>query len=188
MADSVSRVAMRRVAIIASASGNGKTTLARELARRLNIEAIELDALVHGPGWVEISDDQLRAQLEPMLAREVWICDGTYRNKLGDLVLDAADTIIWLDQSIVVWLPRLIRRTYRRIRGGETLWNGNHETLKSAIGTWDALIPYAARTHFRRRRTWPHELSGWPVVRLQSPREVDAFLAGVPGPGSPTSP
>jgi len=53
---------MRKVAIIASASGNGKTTLGRELARRLDVPFVELDALVHGPGWVETPDDQLRAQ------------------------------------------------------------------------------------------------------------------------------
>ena len=52
---------MRRVAIIASASGNGKTTLGRELARRLSVEFVELDALVHGPNWTETSDDELQA-------------------------------------------------------------------------------------------------------------------------------
>ena len=44
---------VRRVAIIASASGNGKTTLGRALAARLGVRFVELDALVHGPGWAE---------------------------------------------------------------------------------------------------------------------------------------
>ncbi|HSN02844.1 MAG TPA: hypothetical protein VLS91_05110 [Acidimicrobiales bacterium] len=184
MSDSLARprpAAMRRVAVIASASGNGKTTLARELARRIGVEAIELDALVHGPHWIETPDDVLRATLEPLLAHEKWVCDGTYRNKLGDLVLEAADTVVWLDQSIQVWLPRLVSRTFRRIRHRETLWNGNHETIRGAIGARDALIPYALRMHFRRRRTWPHELAPWPVVRLRTPSEIDSFLASVPG-------
>jgi shikimate kinase len=48
---------VRRVAIIASASGNGKTTLGRELAARLDVPFVELDALVHGPGWTETPDE-----------------------------------------------------------------------------------------------------------------------------------
>jgi adenylate kinase family enzyme len=62
---------VRRVAIIASASGNGKTTLGRELARRLDVPFVELDALVHGPGWTETPDDELRALIErvPRLLR-----------------------------------------------------------------------------------------------------------------------
>jgi shikimate kinase len=56
---------MRKVAIIASASGNGKTTLGRELAQRMGVEFVELDALVHGPGWTETPDDVLVAQLAP---------------------------------------------------------------------------------------------------------------------------
>jgi shikimate kinase len=37
---------VRRVAIIASASGNGKTTLGRHLARELGVPFVELDALI----------------------------------------------------------------------------------------------------------------------------------------------
>ena len=89
-----------KVAVIASASGNGKTTLGRELALRLGVPFVELDALVHGPGWVETPDDVLRAQVEPIVASDSWVIDGAYRHKLGDLVLDAADVVVWLDLPI----------------------------------------------------------------------------------------
>ena len=99
-----------KVAVIASASGNGKTTLGRELARRLGVPFVELDALVHGPGWVETPDDVLRAQVEPIVASDSWVIDGAYRHKLGDLVLDAADVVVWLDLPIRIWLPSLSRQ------------------------------------------------------------------------------
>jgi adenylate kinase family enzyme len=170
-------MAVRKVVVMASASGNGKTTLGRELARRLGVPFVEMDALVHGPAWVETPTDELRAQVEPIVASEGWVIDGPYRGKLGDLVLEGADVVVWLDLPIRIWMPRLIRRTVRRIRGREELWNGNKETLASALWGRDSLVAFAVRSHFRRRRDYPKALAQWPVVRLRSPAEVERFLA-----------
>jgi len=170
---------MRRIAIIASASGNGKTTLGRELARRLAVPFVELDALVHGPGWAETPDDVLRAQLEPVLAMDGWVIDGTYWRKLGDLVLNASDTVVWLDLPVRVWFARLVRRSWRRLGGREPLWNGNRETVRGLVWGGESLFGYALRTHFARRRAWPAELARYPVVRLRSPDEVERFLAAI---------
>jgi shikimate kinase len=167
---------VRRVAVIASASGNGKTTFGRELARRLDVQFVELDELVHGPGWTETPDDELRALVEPVLTAEGWVIDGGYQRKLGTLVLDAADAVVWLDLPIRVWLPRLARRTWRRLRRREVLWNGNRESLASAIWGRESLIVWAFRSHFRSRRHWPHALSQHRVIRLTTTAEVDAFL------------
>lgn len=168
---------MRRVAVIASASGNGKTTVGRQLAAIMDVTFVELDALVHGPNWTETPDDELRAMLEPVVAGDGWVIDGGYRGKIGNLVLDGADTVVWLDLPVRVWLPRLIRRTVRRLRGAEELWNGNRESLKSAIWGRDALIPFALRMHRQRRRTYPERLAAFPTVRLRTPAEVDRFLS-----------
>ena len=168
---------MRRVAVIASASGNGKTTFGRTLGERLGVPFVELDALVHGPGWTETPDEELRAQVEPIVARDGWVVDGTYQRKLGDLVLRSADAVVWLDLPMRVWLPRLARRTWRRVRGRERLWNDNRETLRTAVWGRDSLFGYALRTHFRRRREWPSRLAAYPVVRLRTPADVERFLA-----------
>ncbi len=98
----------------------------------------------------------------PILADESWVIDGVYRHKLGGLVLDAADQIVWLDLPIRVWLARLLRPTPRRLVRGEELWNGNRESLGSAFGDRDLLIVSALRTHRQRRRDWPASL---PAVR-----------------------
>jgi adenylate kinase family enzyme len=170
---------LRRVAILASASGNGKTTLGRELARRLDVPFHELDALHHGPGWTEATADVLRARVEPLVAEDAWVVDGAYRGKLGDLVLEHADLVIWLDLPLRVWLPRLLRRTVRRVVRREELWNGNRENLRNVLFSRDSLILYALRSHFRHRRSYPVVLSSYEVVRLRSPREVERWLASV---------
>jgi adenylate kinase family enzyme len=168
---------VQKVVVIGSASGNGKTTLARELARRLDVPFVELDALVHGPGWAETPDDELRAQLEPVLALDGWVIDGSYRGKLGRLVLDSADVVVWLDLPIRVWLPRLVRRTLRRIRRREELWNGNRESLATAFWGRDSLVLWSLRSHVRRRREWAQAFSDLNVVRLRTPAEVEQLLA-----------
>jgi adenylate kinase family enzyme len=167
---------MRKVAVIASASGNGKTTFGSELARRLDVPFVELDALVHGPGWVEASAHELRAKVKPIAASDGWVIDGTYQRKLGDLVLRAADVVVWLDLPIRIWLPRLVRRTVRRIFRREELWHGNRESLLTAVWGHESLFAWALRSHFRRRREWPKALAGYPVVRLRTASDVEAFL------------
>jgi adenylate kinase family enzyme len=174
---------VRKVAVIASASGNGKTTLGRELAARMQVPFVELDALVHGPGWAETPDAALRAEVEPIVAGSGWVIDGTYPRKLGDLVLESADLIVWLDLPLRVWLPRLARRTWRRIRRREELWNGNRESVRAALWGRESLFAYAFRGHFRRRREWPGQLAERPVIRLRTTSEVERFLAAGPDAG-----
>jgi adenylate kinase family enzyme len=162
--------------ILASASGCGKTTTGRALAERLGLPFVELDSLVHGPGWTETPDDELRRLVEPLLAEPGWVVDGSYSRKLGSMVLDAADMVVWLDLPIRVWLPRLVRRTARRISLREELWNGNRETLRGAVWGRESLFVWAFRSHVRRRRSYPRTLAPYDVVRLRTPDEVKRWL------------
>jgi adenylate kinase family enzyme len=168
---------VRRVAIVATASASGKTTLGRELARRLDVPFVELDALHHGPGWTEATAEELRAKVEPLVEGEAWVIDGGYWGKIGDLVLRNADTVVWLDLPVRVWLPRLIRRTVTRLARREELWSGNRETIRNVFLSRDSLIWYALRNHPRHRRLYPERLAAYDVVRLRSRKEVAQWLA-----------
>ena len=170
---------MRRIAVLASASGNGKTTLGRALAEKLGVPFYELDALHHGPNWTEASPDELRAKVEPIVESDGWVIDGAYRGKLGDLVLERAELVVWLDLPMRVWLPRLVRRTVLRIVRREELWSGNRERLRTALHPHDSVVFYALRGYRRRRRRYASELARFPLVRLRSPEEVDRFLNGL---------
>jgi adenylate kinase family enzyme len=167
---------MRRVVIISTASGNGKTTVGRALAERLGVPFHELDALHHGPNWTEATAEELRAKVEPLVAGDAWVIDGAYRGKLGDLVPERADAVVWLDLPIRVWLPRLLRRTARRVIHREELWNGNRERLRDVLYPPHSVVYYALRHHRERRRKYPSELARFPVVRLRTSADVDAFL------------
>jgi len=170
---------MRRVAVVTSASGNGGTTFARALAEQLGVPFVELDALNHGPGWVEATAEELHARVAPIVATEFWVIDGSYRGKLGDLVLERADIVVWLDLPMRVWLPRLLRRTFGRIVRKEELWSGNRETLRGAFAGRDALIPWSLRHYRRRRRVYPESLGRFNLVRLRTLDEIERFLRNV---------
>ena len=159
-----------------SAAGSGATTLGRELARRLDLPFHELDALHFGPGWTEATPEDFRATVAPLLAEASWVVDGGYWGKLGDIVLERADLVVWLDLPRRIWLPRLLRRTIRRIIRRETLWSGNRETLRGAFFSRDSLLLYALRNVDRRRRDYPGRLARFNHVRLRSPREIARWL------------
>jgi adenylate kinase family enzyme len=91
----------RRISI-QGISGSGKTTLGRALKRQMGIPHLETDALVHGPGWTETPDPELHALVEPLVLSERWVIDGDYRRKLGTLVLQHADTVVWPDLPLRV--------------------------------------------------------------------------------------
>lgn len=170
----------RRVSI-QGISGSGKTTLGRELARRLSLRHLETDALVHGPNWAETPDGELRELVSEVICEDRWVIDSDYRRKLGTLVLEHADTAVWLDLPLHVCLHRLWNRTARRIRGDERLWNDNTESWRTALVGWDSLFVYAVRKHFTQRRRLPRlfaepQLAHLTVVRLRSAAEVNRWL------------
>jgi adenylate kinase family enzyme len=166
---------MKRVAVVASASGSGKTTAGRALAKALGVPFVELDAIHHQAGWIELDATELRRRVEPIVEGDSWVVDGVYRSKLGDLVLERADTVVWIDLPRRVWLPRLVRRTFARLVLRQELWNGNKESLRGVLGS-DSLFRYALHTEPRRRQRYPHELARFRVARLRTQAEVDAFL------------
>jgi adenylate kinase family enzyme len=162
-------------------SGSGKTTLARRVAAALDVPFVETDALVHGPGWSETGDAELRELLRPTVEGDRWVIDSDYRRKLGTYVLEHADTVVWLDLPLRTCLRRLWGRTIPRIRDQQELWNGNTESWRDAFGGRDSLFVYAIRKHVSQRRTLPGllarpGLAHLEVVRLRTPAAVAAWL------------
>jgi len=160
-------------------SGSGKSTFSRELADRLGVPYLEIDAIHHGPNWTEASAEELQACIRKFMAsaRDGWVIDGNYESKLGDLVLGAADKIVWLDPPLRVALRRLWRRTVTRIRGQVELWGGNRESWRGGFWGRDSLFAWTLRSWLRHRRQWPRKFAGDPrVVRLRSADEARRWL------------
>ncbi len=165
--------------VIKGTSGAGKSTFGRALAERLNLPYIELDGLYHGANWSEPTSEVFRAQVRQVMdaAPTGWVIDGNYDSRLGDLVVNEADTVIWLDLPLPLKLWRLWRRTVPRIRDQTELWNGNHESWRGAFVGGESLFAWTIRTHVRHRREWPTRFGqDGRLVRLRSDAEARRWL------------
>jgi len=173
---------VRRVAVVGT-SGSGKTTFAVQLAARLGVPRIELDALHWQPGWVASEVELFRDRVRTAIAQDAWVSDGNY-SAVRPIVFERADTIVWLDLPLRTCLWRVIARTARRARSREDLWgSGNRESWRKQIGR-DSLIWWLLTTHRRRRREYEQRfadpaLAGLRVLRFRSSGEADRWLATI---------
>ncbi len=161
-------------------SGSGKTTLAREIARHLGINHIELDELHFGPNWTEVPNEVMQQRLIGALTEDCWVVDGNY-GFLRDYIWSRAETVVWLNFGLPVIMARLTRRTFKRIFRHEELWHGNRESLRMALMSRDSILLWALTTYRRRRKEYSY-LSANPryahlnFVELHTPRQVREWL------------
>jgi adenylate kinase family enzyme len=161
-------------------SASGKSIFAAELARRLDLPYVELDALHwDNPNWAEPTAEEFYARVREAIDAhpDGWVIDGNYERKLGDTLIDQADTIVWLDLPLGLKLRRLARRTRQRIGGRVELWGGNRERWRDVLWGRESLLWWMLKTHFRHRREWPQRFAGDPrLVRLRSIEEARRWL------------
>ncbi len=142
---------MRRVSVVGN-TGSGKTRLAKQLAARLGVPHLELDAIFHQPNWTPLPTDEFRARVAAVVADDAWVVDGNY-SSVRDLVWQRADTVVWLDvpRGTVMW--QVVARTLRRMASGEELWNGNRERWQFCSHKDESIIAWAWSNHakFRNR-------------------------------------
>ena len=167
---------MRRVAVI-GCGGSGKTTLANELARRLEIPVVHIDShywqLVDGE-QVESTPEQWTACHRQLIAKDAWVMDGM---KLGvlDERLARADTVIYLDLPTRACLSGIVRRRLHH-RG----------QLRPDLGVYDRITWEFLRWvwFFRRRqrRVLVGKLADFEgqTFLLRQRRDIRRFLDTIP--------
>jgi adenylate kinase family enzyme len=166
--------------VVVGPSGSGKTRLCARLAELLQARHVEIDALWHGPNWQSCGPEELHRRVSAAIEGDDWICDGTYHSIIGDLVLERADTVAWLDLAVPLVISRLVRRSWVRKRDNVVLWNGNVEDDWANQIRW--LIWPAFTRCFENRRRLPAHFAQHPqlhVHRLRSDAEVEAFVQSI---------
>lgn len=168
------RVSMKRILILGS-GGAGKSTLAKKLGERLQIEVIHLDCHYWKPGWVETPRDQWERTVQELLTGDSWIIDGNYRGTLNARY-DACDTIIFLDRSRWLCLARILkRRLLHRNATRPDMAPGCPERLDFAFARyiWD----YPKHVRPEILKLLRESAATKNVFWLRSEKELEGFLA-----------
>jgi adenylate kinase family enzyme len=178
---------VRRITVV-GCPGNGKTTLARQLADGLGLRHIELDSLFHVSDWESATADEFRRDLAAALddAPGGWVTCGNYLTMSAEVHIARADTLVWLDlpRRVVTW--RTAKRTLRRSLTREPLFGNGLTEPVGNFTRWDPeknIIRWAWIHHPIYREDLGRRISSasWKhldIHRLATADEVDGFLAG----------
>ncbi|WP_198517851.1 AAA family ATPase [Microbacterium lacus] len=169
----------RRI-LVAGVAGAGKTTLAARIAAMVEAPHTEIDGLFHGPDWTP--RPVFMEDVRELVSAEAWTTEWQY-SSARPLLAEHADLVVWLDPPFVtVTLPRVVRRTLRRRFRREVLWNGNIEPpLHTFFTNREHIVRWAISTWNKHRMLVGQLALDRPdlrIVRLRSPREVEAWLSG----------
>lgn len=169
--------------VVIGVTSSGKSTLAQRLAKRFNLNLVELDALHWEPNWQSAPLEVFRLRVERATRAERWIVAGNY-HIVRDLVWPRAESVIWLDYPFLTVLWQLTGRTFHRWWTQELLWGTNRESVWDHFRLWskDSLFNWLFQTYWRRKREYPMLLSQpehqhLSLTRLRSPNETEEWLA-----------
>ena len=107
---------VNKISIIGG-SGTGKSTLARNLSKELNIEFYHIDAIHHLENWKIRDKEERDSIIYDIVSKDKWIIDGTYKDTLVKR-MEEADIIIYLDYSTIARVKGILTR-YLKSKGKE---------------------------------------------------------------------
>lgn len=171
---------IRRI-LVYGVTGSGKSTIAAQLSVATGITWHAVDDLTWRPGWVEVPEDEQRRRIEAICAEPTWILDTAY-GAWVDVPLRHAPVVVALDYPRWVSLVRLLRRTFGRMLRGQTVCNGNYETLRGVLDPRRSIIVWHFRSFRRKRariRAWADDPAGPKVIRLRSPAATERWICAL---------
>jgi len=171
--------AYKRISVVGT-TGSGKTTAAREIAARLQIPHIQLDALYWDRDWTGVSDEIFRERIAAAIAGDQWVVDGNY-SRMRSPVWGRANMVVFLDYTFFRVFWQLLKRTIRRGLRKEVLWGYNRETLGKAFFSRDSILLWMLKTYRRNSKKYPAlfeqpEYAHLEVVHLHTARETEEWL------------
>lgn len=98
--------------MIIGCGGAGKSTLAKQLGKKLQLPVIHLDQAYWLPNWEEPDKSEWAKTVAALANRPTWIIDGNYGGTM-DIRLEKADTVVFMDRSRWLCLFRVLKRWWQ---------------------------------------------------------------------------
>lgn len=173
--------------IVVGTSGSGKTHVSKAIAARTGFKYICNDSLIWRANWEIVPKPERVPAFAAATDCEAWVIDGNVSSTQSPenaLLLERADTIVWLDLPRRVIFPQLFFRTLKRVITREELWHGNRETFINSFLKKDSILRWAYNTHPHYQAKYEHMFADdqWAHlnrIRLTSKRQVRNWLAGL---------
>ena len=111
MKDNVNKIS------IIGGPGTGKSTLANNIGKELNLPIHHLDGANYKPNWVQVDKKERDENILKIADGESWVIDGTYKATLEERI-GKSDLVIFLDYSTPAKVKGVFSR-YIKGRGKE---------------------------------------------------------------------
>lgn len=168
---------------IIGTTGSGKSTFARQLAQKQQLQYIELDNLLWLDDWQESTNEALLNKLKIAVetAETGWVLDGLYTRTIP-MMMEKVDTVIWLDYSFHINLYRLTKRTFGRVVSRKKLWedSNNRESLKMMLSK-ESIFVWLFKSYPKNRKKYlalmqNPDYQHIRFIRLTTPKQTELFL------------
>jgi adenylate kinase family enzyme len=165
---------VERVAIV-GCGGSGKSYVARELGRLLDLPVIHMDAVYFDDQWNPLPMERFEAKQHELVAAPRWVIDGNY-NSTVQVRLEAADTVVFMDLPTHVCLWGILSRQLRH-GCGQNDRNGVYNRITSDVLRY--VLGYRRKMRPRMLTKIDQHASGAQVIALTSRRQARRFLRQV---------
>lgn len=168
---------------IIGTTGSGKSTFARQLAQKQQLQYIELDNLLWLDDWQESTNEVLFLKLKIAMknAASGWVIDGLYTRTIP-IMMEKVDTVIWLDYPFHINLYRLTKRTFGRVISQKKLWedSNNRENFKLMLSK-ESIFIWLIKSYPKNRKKYlalmqNPDYQHIHFIRLTSPQQAARFL------------
>lgn len=158
--------------VIGVSAGVGKSTFAKRLGEKLQIQVHHLDTFYWKPNWIEASRDEFVHAQEQIVDDKEWIIEGNYTDTF-EVRVEKADTLIYLELPLYVCLYRVLKRRimyHGKTRSDMTV--GCPEKID-----W-AFVKFILTTYFPRKRKMAERFQSYDkkVIVLKNRKEIKTFL------------